>query len=174
MKKAMLALAITGCAIIGSMTSANAYDGVIKFTGSLTADACKIDAGSQNLPVDLGQVATTAFNAGKGTKASPTKFSLQLTDCPATVKGATVKFDGTSDTADTTLVALDSGSDATGVGVEISDNTGAAIPLHSASPVYTLAPGDNTLDFVARYVSDNATVAAGEADATSQFTLNYQ
>ncbi|EFE10418.1 fimbrial protein [Citrobacter youngae] len=169
-------LAVATAAVLFSALScgiANAADGQIKFTGSLTADACKVDTTSADQTVSMGKVAISAFTDGQGTKASPTKFSLKLTDCPDTVTSAVVKFDGNADASNTDLLALDSDSDAAGVGIEIADNTGAAIPIHQASTAYPLAVGDNTLEFVARYVSDTATVTAGAANATSDFTINY-
>lgn len=174
MKKQILAMMIGGALLSGFAGMANAADGTINFNGSLTADACTVDAGSADQTVDLGKVAVTAFSAGAGTKASPTKFSLNLTDCPATVTSAQVKFDGTSDEINPNLLALDSGSDATGVGIEIADKSGTAIPVHQASSDYPLVAGDNTIDFVARYVSTAANVTAGTANATSEFTLNYK
>ena len=170
MKKTMLSacfLLVTGSAI--------AADGTIHFTGSITDQTCTVDSGSQNLNVDLGTVAQTALDGASGMKASPTRFTLTLTDCPDTVTGANVKFDGTSDGVNQSLLALDSGTGiATGVGIEIADKNGTPIPLHTASTNYDLAEGSNTLDFVARYVSTGTAVGTGTANGTSQFTINYK
>ncbi|MGC5890092.1 fimbrial protein [Enterobacter roggenkampii] len=152
-----------------------AADGTIHFTGSITDQTCTVDTGSQNLPVDLGNVAQTALNGAAGMKAAPTRFTLSLSDCPDTVTGANVKFDGTSDGVNQNLLALDSGAGiATGVGIEIADRNGTAIPLHTASTDYPLAAGTNSLDFIARYVSTGTAVTTGTANGTSQFTINYK
>lgn len=152
-----------------------AADGTIHFTGSITDQTCTVDTGSQNLPVDLGNVAQTALNGAAGMKAAPTRFTLSLSDCPDTVTGANVKFDGTSDGVNQNLLALDSGTGiATGVGIEIADRNGTAIPLHTASTDYPLAEGTNSLDFIARYVSTGTAVTTGTANGTSQFTINYK
>jgi major type 1 subunit fimbrin (pilin) len=98
-----------------------------------------------------------------------------VSGCPDTVSGANVKFDGTSNSENRNLLALDEGTGiATGVGIEIADQNGTAIPLHTASSDYTLEEGSNTLEFVARYVSTGAAVTTGTANGTSQFTINYQ
>ncbi|WP_312414907.1 fimbrial protein [Pseudescherichia sp.] len=170
MKKSILAGVVLGMLTCGM---AHAADGQIKFTGSLTADACKIDPTSADQSVVMGNVAVSALDKGIGTKAAPTKFSIALTDCPATVTAAVVKFDGLSDSVNTDLLALDSDSTASGVGIEIADSLGAVIPVHEPSPSYALAEGSNTLDFIARYVSSAAKPTAGIANATSQFTLIY-
>ncbi|ELW2865972.1 fimbrial protein [Salmonella enterica] len=155
--------------------SAVAADGTIHFTGSISDQTCTVDSGSQSLNVDLGKVAQTALDGGAGMKAAPTRFTLSLSGCPDTVSGANVKFDGTTDGVNQNLLALDSGTGiATGVGIEIADKNGAAIPLHTASAEYPLAEGSNTLDFVARYVSTGTAVTTGTANATSQFTIIYK
>lgn len=173
MKKTMLsALAMVAACAAGS---ALASDGTIHFTGNITDQTCKVDTGSQNLPVNLGSVAQSALNGSKGMRAAPTKFTISVSECPETVTSANVKFDGTSDTDDQSLLALDSGTGiATGVGIQIADKNGATIPLHSASPDYALAEGANTLDFVARYVSTGPAVSTGTANGTSEFTIIYK
>ncbi|WP_058911253.1 fimbrial protein [Entomohabitans teleogrylli] len=163
---------------VGSVASiANAADGTINFTGTITDETCTIASGSQNLNVDLGRVAKSALDGGAGKKAGPTRFTLQLTGCPATVTGASVKFDGVAKPENRNLLELTGAGTAgvaTQVGIEIADRNGATIPLYTASSNYPLAAGDNNLDFVARYVSTNTTVGVGTANSTSQFTINYR
>ncbi|EBF0111962.1 type 1 fimbrial protein [Salmonella enterica subsp. enterica] len=170
MKKTML----SACFLLVA-GSAVAADGTIHFTGSISDQTCTVDSNIQGLNVDLGKVAQTALNGEAGMKASPTRFTLTLTDCPDTVTGANVKFDGTSDGVNQNLLALDSGTGiATGVGIEIADKNGTPIPLHTTSTDYTLGSGSNSLDFVARYVSTGTAVTTGTANGTSQFTINYK
>ncbi|WP_297118208.1 fimbrial protein [uncultured Enterobacter sp.] len=173
MKKTFLAVVMAGSFM--AMTGlAHAADGTVKFTGNIVADACAVDTASKDMTVALGDVATTTFSAA-GDKASPTKFTINLTDCPSTVKQVAVKFDGTSDSVNTNLLKLDSSMTATNVGIEIADSNGTAIPLHTASSEYAVAAdGTAALNFVGRYVSTAASVGAGTANGTSQFTLNYQ
>jgi major type 1 subunit fimbrin (pilin) len=152
-----------------------AADGTINFKGSITDQTCTVDSGSQNQDVTLGNVAQSALNGGAGKSAAPTRFTLSVSGCPDTVSGANVKFDGTSNSENRNLLALDEGTGiATGVGIEIADQNGTAIPLHTASSDYTLEEGSNTLEFVARYVSTGTAVTTGTANGTSQFTINYQ
>lgn len=161
--------------ILGVAENVQAADGTIHFTGSISDQTCTVDSRSQGLNVDLGTVAQASLNGAAGIKASPTRFTLLLNACPDTVTGASVKFDGTPDQLNTTLLALDDDTDAaTGVGIEIANPDGSAIPLHSASSDYTLTEGDNTLSFLARYVSTGAAVTPGKANGTSEFTINYK
>ena len=161
--------------IAGSAGYAQAADGTIHFLGSITDQTCAVDSGSQNLNVQLGKVAKTALNGAAGMKAAPTRFTLSLSNCPDTVGGANVKFDGVSDSINQGLLKLDGDTGAaTGVGIEIADKNGNPLPLHTASVDYPLAEGSNTLDFVARYVSTGTAVTTGPANGTSQFTINYK
>lgn len=173
MKRSILILAFV---IVSGMTnSVMAADGTIHFTGSISDQTCTVESNSQSLNVDLGQVAQAALNGAAGIKASPSSFTLILSECPDTVAGASVKFDGTPDELNKNLLALDDDTGvATGVGIEIANSDGTAIPLHSASADYPLTEGSNTLGFLARYVSTGAAVTPGKANGTSEFTINYK
>lgn len=175
MKKSLLVAAIiTTSALSAAQTFA--ADGNINFIGTITDTACTITNSPTNpLNVTLGSVSKTAFN-GAGSTAAPTKFSIELTNCPVTVTGATVKFDGTSANSDNTALKLTQVAGvATGVGIQLSDATGAVVPLYTASSVYPLSEGTNELNFIARYLAltDTASITTGSANSTSQFTIAY-
>lgn len=170
----MKKMIVSACFLLAA-GNAIAADGTINFKGSITDQTCTVDAGSQNLNVDLGKVSKTALNGGAGMKAAPTRFTLSLSACPDTVKTANVKFDGKADSTNPNLLALDTGTGiATGVGIEIADKNGTAIPMFTASTDYNLVEGANSLNFVARYVSTGTSVGTGTANGTSQFTINYK
>lgn len=157
-----------------SASAAFADDGQINFIGAITDDACTVVNDMSNpLTVTLGTVSSNAFT-GAGSTAAPTKFTIALTNCPATVSSATVKFDGTADSNVNSILALtqDSGV-ATGVGIQLTDNSNVVVPLYTPSSAYPLVTGDNDLDFVARYYATAAAVTAGPANSTSNFTVVY-
>jgi major type 1 subunit fimbrin (pilin) len=181
MKKTLLATALLATTAL-SLSSALAADGTVNFTGSISATACKVDmGGSTTLAVPMGKISTTSFS-GAGTTSAASKFSLQLKTCP-TATTATVKFDGIAAGGDDKILALTGGAGAaTGVGIQLSDKSGAILPLATNSTSYTLALGDatdttkdvtNNLDFTARYIATAATVGAGTANSTASFTINY-
>jgi major type 1 subunit fimbrin (pilin) len=173
MKKAIALMLMAGTCL--SANSVFAADGTISFSGNIVSDACKVTVADADQTVTMGDVATTAFTAA-GDKASPTTFKIDLTGCAEAVDHVSVKFDGVSDTTDTNLLSLDKGQTAKGVGIEISDAQGNAIPLHTSSPDYPVDSdsGTATLNFSSRYVATATTVGAGTASGTSQFTINYQ
>ncbi|SPX81834.1 Type-1A pilin [Morganella morganii] len=173
MKKNLL-IAVLAAAGIMSTAGALAADGQINFVGTITDTSCTVTNDPSNpLTVTLGTVSKNAFT-GTGSTAAPTKFAIELTDCPITATSAVVKFDGTSANSDNSALKLTQDVDvATGVGIQLSDATGAVVPLYTASNLYNLSEGTNQLDFVARYLALADTVTAGSANSTSQFTIIY-
>lgn len=173
MKKQFIALSImTG---LFAASAVNAADGTINFTGNITDAACTVDSTSASQTVNLGTVASTAFTAA-GVTAAPTSFTIKLTNCPSTVTAAAVKFDGTSNTTNTQILKLSTDSTATGVGVAIYEKDGSTlVPMHTASAKQTLDSSltTNSLAFVAKYMSTAASVTAGTANATTDFTIAY-
>ncbi|MEX2944473.1 fimbrial protein [Serratia fonticola] len=166
---------IIAAMVCGSLSSAAfADDGKINFIGTITDDACTVVNNTTTpLTVTLGTVSSQAFN-GAGSTAGATKFNLALTSCPATVNSASVKFDGTSDSNVNTILALTAGAGvADGVGIQLADANNNVIPLYTASAAYPLQTGANNLEFVARYYATAASVTAGTANATSNFTIIY-
>lgn len=157
--------------------AALAVDGNIQFIGEIIDAPCSISPGSTNLVVPLGKVSRTILDTAAGRHSTPAQFQIQLTDCSATAKGATVTFNGTQDEINKDALALSNSGglspNATGVAVEIRDAEHAKIALGSASPKYYLGVGTNNLRFEAAYVSTTASVTPGPANATAQFTVNY-
>jgi major type 1 subunit fimbrin (pilin) len=173
MKKTYLSV-IMACSLMTVAGMSHAADGTVRFVGNIIADACEVDTASKDMTVVLGNVATTSFSAA-GDKSSPTAFTIKLLNCPSTVTKVSAKFDGLSDVANSDLLMLDSGMTATNVGIEIADTNGNPIPLHTSSPEYVIGSDSSAdLNFVARYVSTAASVGAGTANGTTQFTINYQ
>jgi major type 1 subunit fimbrin (pilin) len=170
------ALLISGSVLVSS--SAFAEDGKINFTGEILDAACTVDIGAGNtMSVDLGKINKSAI-ATSGATSSPTDFSLTLTDCPAAVTSAAIKFDGTAFNGDNTVLALTEGTtelpSATGVGIQILDDEDTVVALDAPSKDYTLkADVDNDLKFSARYIAKSDTVVAGTANSAVSFTVNY-
>ncbi len=178
MKKNLLVASIISAGIFSlSASNALAADGQINFIGTITDTTCTVVNTPENpLTVTLGTVSRTSLDGGAGKTAAPTAFKINLTNCPASLNGHTtnVKFDGVSANSDNSALKLtqDTGV-ATGVGIQITDNTGAVVPLYTPSSAYNLVTGDNSLDFVARYLSIASAVTSGPANSTSQFTIVY-
>lgn len=173
MKKNIIATLIAASSIF-AINNALAADGTIDFTGEITDQACELAAGSDALKVNLGKVSKTALPSA-GSTAAATKFTIKLINCPATVTTASVKFDADSYLGDDTVIKLkEEAGVATGVGIQITDDVNAIVPLFTASKNYPLQQNvENNLDFRARYIAKSDTVTTGPANGTATFTINY-
>lgn len=173
MKKNVFFASVMGSMIFMSGLT-HAADGTIKFTGKIVDTTCKVDSASGDQTVTLGDVAASSFTKA-GDVSSAQKFNIKLTGCPADSTVAVV-FGGASAADD--LLSLDSGMTATGVAVRINnadDNSQVKInDTASAKRVTVGADGSATLNYVGQYQATAATVGAGTADATSQFTVLYK
>lgn len=173
MKNNLLAVALMATSVFGS--SAIAASGSVNFIGTITDNVCVVDAASKNQDVQMGNIDRLEFPVA-GATAAAKKFTLVLKNCPETVTGATVRFDGTQVPGDNSVLALTAGTDtATGVGIQISDDQNKVIPLYEDSSVYDLkSTGENKLNFTARYISLTDNVTVGKANAVTQFTIDYK
>jgi major type 1 subunit fimbrin (pilin) len=170
MKKLIIAASI----IASVSTAAFADDGKINFIGAITDDACTVvNDVSSPLKVTLGTVSSKAFQ-GAGSTAAAIDFTIALKNCPMSMTSAKVRFDGTADSNVNTLLALTQETGvATGVGIQLKDKNKLVVPMKTDSSSYALTVGDNNLDFEASYYATAATVTAGPANATSNFTIIY-
>jgi major type 1 subunit fimbrin (pilin) len=173
MKTKLVAVAITATTMLTLSHAVVAADGQIDFTGSVTDTACIMDIGTDNkMTVALGNVDTASFS-GVDSTSSATEFNIKLKSCPEATN-ASVKFDGTTVAGKNDVLALTSGTGvATGVGIQIKDKSSKVVNFYNATDSYPLTEGDNTLPFHASFIQTDTTVVAGTANATAQFTLNY-
>ncbi|MFP2421501.1 fimbrial protein [Pseudescherichia vulneris] len=174
MKKNLIAMAIAATAVL-SAANAFAAAGQVNFTGQIIDVGCDvINTVSNPLQVNLGQVARSEF-VNSGDTAAATGFNIQLTNCPASIGTASIKFDGTALNGDNSLLQLTQESGvATGVGIQLSDASGI-LPLAQPSAAYALQSGStmNNLAFTARYKSVATAVTAGPANAVANFSVIY-
>ncbi len=150
--------------------------GTVNFTGSVVDTACAVDTASTNLNVNMGQVRLAALGTTAGTQApSRTDFQIKLVDCDvSTIQNAQITFNGVTSQGDPSVLEAGVGAGkATGVGVQIFDHTGSALPVGTASTVVQLNAGDNTLHFQSGFISTSTSPTAGDASASSTFTITY-
>ncbi|WP_240702201.1 fimbrial protein [Trinickia terrae] len=148
-----------------------ATTGTINFTGSVTAVPCEIDTAATSGTVTMAKVFANDFTA-VGSTAGTTSFKIALKNCGTATNGATVTFTGTADSDNAT--ALKTSGGATGVALQLVDDSGTPVSVGSASKTYTISEGSNTFNFAARYIATNATIGSGNANATALFALTYK
>lgn len=104
-----------------------------------------------------------------------TPFTISVDNCPASVKTVAVLFTGVTDANNPALLALNSSSIATGVGIKLY-NAGSAptpITLGSVSAAANVVSNKADLKFMADYVSTTTNVTAGSANGTADFLMVY-
>lgn len=161
-----------------TIINAFAADSTITISGYVRENACAVAGESKDFTVDLMENASKQFYAvGATTPAVP--FRIVLSPCGSAATALKVGFTGVADSADSSLLKLDSGTNtASGVGIEILDAQQIALPLNAASSTLqwtTLMPGKtNILNFYARMKAAKVPVVAGHVSATATFTLEFQ
>lgn len=162
----------------GSDTSKTVQGGTIHFQGSVIDAACSINASDVDKVVIMGQIKASTFKNTADTLADQkTPFTITLTDCDPTVaKQAAVTFNGSSDgdAATQGVLANTAGlGGAAGVGLQIFDKDGSALPLGTLATAADLLEGDNTMNFSVDYISTRTEVGPGEVKADATFTVTY-
>ncbi|MBG0587265.1 fimbrial protein [Enterobacter kobei] len=175
MKKSIIAVAF---ATVAMLSAANAFAaaGTVNFTGEILDAACDVSVASQNQTVALGSYNKSEFTAA-GDVTAAKKFTIVLQNCPVAVTSAHVRFDGTPETTDSTLLAIDSSvaGAATNVAINLMTADKAQLPLHgdTAYRYPLVSTADNNLDFYAQYKSTAASVTAGPANSVANFSVIY-
>jgi major type 1 subunit fimbrin (pilin) len=129
--------------------------------------------------VPMGTHLTKEFS-GINTFTSAVSFNVGLNNCPVGINTIQYQIQPTTAIVNSaqSVVALDSSSGATGVGVQLLNSAGtAAFPLNAYqtfSGYNSATGGDYTIPFKARYYQTSATVAAGTANTSMYVTLLYQ
>ncbi|MEH0885557.1 fimbrial protein [Enterobacter sp. UNJFSC 003] len=172
--KMLMVLLAAGSAF--TLTQAFAAAGTVNFNGNILDSACDVDVASQNQVVVLGDFYKTAFPA-TGARAAAKQFNIVLKNCPVTVTNTKVRFDGTPDGMNASLLAIDTSvtGAATGVAINLMSADKADLPLHGGNgyTYFLSSTADNTLNFYAQYVSTAAAVTAGPANAVANFSVVY-
>lgn len=170
---------------VGSLVEGS--DQIFQFTNIKTGitvkdQTCSV-AGDTNQNVPLGSYTThpsSGLGAGIGQTSAATAFNIQL-NCEALLSGnfdVMMQFDGDapSGLSDAGVVALNTTSTASGVGVQILNENqqpiALATPFNVAS--YPLSSALITVPLYARYYQTAAKINPGTANAVATYTLSYQ
>ncbi|MBJ6035047.1 type 1 fimbrial major subunit FimA [Salmonella enterica subsp. enterica serovar Bovismorbificans] len=168
---------VAGAAVAADPVSVSG--GTVHFEGELVNAACAVSTQSSDQVVTLGQYRTASF-AAVGDTTAQIPFSIVLNDGdPKVAATAAVAFSGQSDITNNNLLAVtsaDNGTTASGVGIEILDNTSTALKPDGAtfSTAQALVEGTNTLRFSARYKATATSATPGQANADATFIMKYE
>jgi len=130
-------------------------------------------------PVKLPTVVAGDFS-GQGSTLGTTPFDLKLESCPAGLYSIGYYFTPATAILDATngVIALDGSSSATGVGLQLTEDTGTPLKFANTYPLTTYDPSAvNTYTVplkVAYYQTGNTPVGSGSVSASMTVMLKYQ
>jgi major type 1 subunit fimbrin (pilin) len=173
-----LSAASVVAALAALPAAAQASDGTVNITGSVTGNTCSIDvnnSGSSTGTVVLPTVTSTALGAA-GQTAGATYFTIKLSSCEGTAKNVRAFFEQgpNVDPATFNLKNSTATGSATGVQVQLLTSAGAALKIGDASQradgtTVALANNAATLTYGAQYY---ATAAAGTGTVSTSVTYS--
>ncbi|WP_273995478.1 fimbrial protein [Burkholderia sp. FERM BP-3421] len=132
-----------------------------------------------NVTVTMGSYMQSAFK-GIGSTSTPAKaFNVAVNACPTGLNSIQYQFIPVNAVLDATngVLALSSGSTATGIGLQLKDGSGNPLKYNTQ---YTLTSyskttgGSYTIPLTAAYYQTAASVTPGSANAVLTFTMTYQ
>ena len=179
-KKVTLRTATLGVALVGVFSlsaPAQASDGTITFTGTITANTCQVEGGGQNMEVKMPSISTSALKNDGDTSAA-SNFAIQLKGCTSTAKTVKLGFEvGPNVNPSTGRLKLNDG-DGVAKNVEIGlynkDDSAITIGDHGTVQGVTLADGGGTVMYRAKYVKTGAQAAtAGAVNTNVTYSLIY-
>lgn len=150
----------------------------LKLHGALVAEPCTLLPGDESVQLDFGTVIDKYLYLNGRTHGKA--FQLHLIDCDTNL-GKTLKmtFGGTESIQLPGLLALDGGSQASGVAIGMETPQGQPLPLNQQSGAYTLTDGSNVINLQAYVRGEptaitHKTIGRGVFTTIATFTLDYE
>ncbi|WP_431224360.1 fimbrial protein [Serratia sp. L9] len=169
MNKKLLVLTLCTGTFLSNISYA--IDGTVNFTGNIIATTCSVDPAEQNQTKLLGNYDASSFK-NTGDVAGSVAFSIHLMDCDTSITQAGVRFDGARANGNNDILAVTGG--AAGIGVALYEKDSSTfLPLSKTSTPITISNSVGELSFVAKYMATNTTVTPGQANAVTQFSIDY-
>jgi len=192
--QAQMALVKTGAVTAGTMTGGVLFEGgsAQSTTGtytvatasrksfSLSSTIINVSAcTTPNVTVDMGSHMQSEFTGIGSTTKQAVAVNVAVNACPIGLNSILYEFDPVNAVLDATngVLALSSGSTATGIGLQLKDSSGNALKYNTKYTLtsYSSATGGSyTIPLTARYYQTAAKVTAGSANAVLTFTMTYQ
>lgn len=166
MKRSLL---ISLCWLVGNCWAESASFSVY---GTLVNGACTLSSEDSEIDVDMHRWSPGSVEVGTRGRAVP--FVIHLTDCDPTVASTvTVAFSGIPDAQNSSILALDSSSVASGVAIALSDQNSRDISLTTPTYIWRLVAGANDIPLQAQVEVVRQPVVPGNFSATLNFELSY-
>lgn len=173
----MIAVKSAFCTVMlwGMFVQSSSAETKVHFTGQLIAGTCELVVNGSNL-AEVVFPTISAPDLAAHRQSKPVPFILQLKDCNTALSdGVSVRFSGTEVIGMSGFLALDSQSDATGVGIGIETQSGERVMVNGTTGAeFLLTHGLNTLNFNAWIqASEGEVITPGTFSATSTVAFEY-
>ncbi|EOV8484581.1 fimbrial protein [Klebsiella aerogenes] len=146
--------------------------------GALVAEPCVIPPGEEDITLDFGTIVDKYIY--QNGRTSSESFNLHLTECDLSL-GKTVKatFMGTESNTLPGFLALNVGSQASGVAIGLETQQGKQLLINETSEQYILQEGENLISLNAYVQGEpeairNKDIGRGSFSATATFSLEYE
>ncbi|HGN1301586.1 fimbrial protein [Proteus mirabilis] len=160
--------AIASMAFSATVAQAASGDGTITFTGKVIDAPCGIATESANQAIDFGQISKSLLE--KDGISQVKQIPIKLVNCDLTKAGSDTGAAGSYKGVKVTF----NGNTITGATEELA-TTGSMVKFNEAGELQALGNNDNTLMYTAwAKKATNGTIAEGEFNATTNFTLAYE
>lgn len=153
-------------------------EGNVRLHGILVAEPCVIPPGEEEVFMDFGNVVDKYLYLNQRTPGQT--FEIHLAECDLHLGNMVkVTFKGTESLKLPGLLALASGSQASGIAIGMESIAGRALPINSPGENMALAAGDTRIR-VQAYVQGepealaNKSIARGPFSAVATFSLEYE
>ncbi|MGG4606759.1 fimbrial protein [Providencia sp. Me31A] len=162
-------------------TQAATGDGTINFSGKVIDSPCGIATESASQSIDFGQISKSLLE--KNGISQIKQIPIKLINCDLTkagtddeaatsYKGVKVTFNGNIVTGTKSELATTGN---TGTAIVISSSTGSLVNFNEAGGLQALGNNSNTLLYTTwAKKATNGSIAEGEFNATTNFTLAYE
>ncbi|ALL40507.1 exotoxin (plasmid) [Serratia marcescens] len=146
--------------------------------GALVAEPCVIAPGDEEITLDFGTIIDKYLYLNTRTLGQP--FEIRLRECDLTLaKSVRVMFTGKKNSVLPDLLAIDGGSEATGIAIGFETPSGQPMPLNTQSDKWLLQERGGAIAMKA-YVQGEPQAIAGQTigrgafSAVAIFNLEYE
>lgn len=150
----------------------------MRLHGALVAEPCVIPPGDETVVLDFDTVIDKYLYLNTRTRGQP--FKLHLAQCDLSL-GNTVKvtFSGNESAALPGLLALNGGSETSGIAIGMETSRGEPLPINQQGKALALMSGANILTAYAFVQGEadalmNKTIQRGPFSAVATFSLEYE
>ncbi|MEL5519725.1 fimbrial protein [Serratia bockelmannii] len=174
----MGALLLVPMLMAAPLSALAAGDNNLYLHGALVAEPCVIAPGDEEITLDFGTIIDKYLYLN--TRTLGQAFEIHLEECDLTLgKTVSVTFTGTENGSLPGLLAIDGGSEATGIAIGFETPSAKPLPLNTQSDKSLLQDGGNIIALRAYVQGEplaiaDKTIGRGAFSAVATFNLEYE